>query len=230
MNNSASLASSFGLLIFDCDGVLVDSEMLASRALSQYLTGLGAPVTEAESRARFTGMSIASVKAAVERDDGVNLPDDFEDEIWRRDQIVFARDLVAIPGVVEVLARATVPVCVASSGRPEKIAHSLKVTGLAQYFDGHLFSARMVKRGKPAPDLFLLAAEKMGVAPQDCLVIEDSVFGIEGALAAGMAVAGFSGGSHAGSGYGDKLALAGAPRVFSSMANLADHIAPCLSN
>jgi HAD superfamily hydrolase (TIGR01509 family) len=219
----------YDLLIFDCDGVLVDSEMLASRALSRYLSELGAPLTEAESRARFTGMSIASVKAAVEKQEGILLPDDFEDELWRRDQTVFARDLAPIPGIANLLSRAAVPVCVASSGRPEKIAHSLKVTGLADYFYGHLFSARMVNRGKPAPDLFLLAAEKMGVPPERCLVVEDSVFGVEGALAAGMAVVGFSGGSHAGPGYGERLTAAGAPHVFATMANLSDHLSSCLS-
>jgi beta-phosphoglucomutase-like phosphatase (HAD superfamily) len=109
--------------------------------------------------------------------------------------------------------------CVASSGTPEKIRHSLALTGLIDRFDDHLFSASQVQHGKPAPDLFLLAARTMGVAPQDCLVIEDSPAGVAGAKAAGMRVLGFTGGGHCGPGYADKLNDADA--VFSDMSNLS---------
>ncbi|MCW9046220.1 MAG: HAD family hydrolase [Alphaproteobacteria bacterium] len=220
------MLSIYDLIIFDCDGVLVDSEMLASRALAEYLRELGVSITEEESRERFTGMSIASVKTLIEANSNVSLPDDFEDALWQRDQIVFARDLKPLSGITRLLKSLTTPTCVASSGRPEKIHHSLEVTGLLKYFDPNLFSARMVEKGKPAPDLFLLAAEKMKVAPEKCLVIEDSIFGIEGALAAGMDVVGFAGGCHAGPGYGDKLKGAGAPIVYDDMAQLKELIAP----
>ncbi len=216
----------YDLIIFDCDGVLVDSEMLASRALAEYLRELGVPMTEEESRDRYTGMSIASVKQLAEEFFKVSLPDDFEDGLWARDQKVFTRDLKPIAGIIDLLEALPTPTCVASSGRPEKIYHSLEVTGMLKYFQPHLFSARMVKKGKPAPDLFQLAAQKMNTPPEKCLVIEDSTFGIEGALAAGMAVVGFAGGSHAGPGYAEKLQGAGAVKVFHKMADIQKMIMP----
>lgn len=208
------------LVIFDCDGVLVDSELLASRLLAEALTAEGHAVTAADCRERYTGISIRSVIEMVEAERGRALPPDFEDRIRANDLVVFARELKAVPGVAEALARIPAPKCVASSGAPEKIRHSLAVTGLIGFFEPHLYSAHMVRRGKPAPDLFLFAAAAMGVDPARAVVVEDSVAGVTAARAAGMAVLGFAGGGHAGDGYAALLRAAGAGRVFEDMAEL----------
>lgn len=208
------------LILFDCDGVLVDSEMLSSRLLAEALAAEGHPLTAAECRARFTGISIRSAIETIETERGRPLPADFEDRLRANDLAVFARELKAVPGVAEALARIPTPKCVASSGAPEKIRHSLTVTGLIGFFEPHLFSAHMVERGKPAPDLFLHAAARMGVAPPRCVVVEDSAAGIQAARAAGMPVLGFAGGGHAGDGYAAMLRAAGAAVVFDDMAAL----------
>ena len=214
-----------GLVIFDCDGVLVDSEVLASRLLAEALTGEGYSITPEDCLARFTGISIAAAIEIVEAEWGRRLPADFEARVRANDLARFARELKPVGGVAEALARLNVPVCVASSGVPEKIRLSLRVTGLLGFFEPHLFSARMVANGKPAPDLFLLAAERMGVAPARCCVIEDSAVGIRAGLAAGMRVLGFAGAGHAGPGYAEGLRAAGAPMVFDDMARLPDLLA-----
>ena len=115
--------------------------------------------------------------------------------------------------------------CVASSSEPPRIRHSLTLAGILHHFDPHIFSATQVKRGKPAPDLFLLAATSMGAAPAHCLVIEDSVAGVTAARAAGMSVLGFTGGSHCLDGHADKLRRAGASEVFGSCPELTSYIA-----
>ncbi len=208
------------LVIFDCDGVLVDSELLASRLLAEALAAEGHAVTAADCRARFTGISIRSVIEIIEEERGIPLPADFEDRVRANDLAVFARDLKAVPGVTQALAQIATAKCVASSGAPEKIRRSLTVTGLIGFFEPHLFSAHMVKRGKPAPDLFLFAAAAMGADAARCVVVEDSAAGVAAARAAGMSVLGFAGGGHAGDGYGTMLMAAGATRVFDDMAEL----------
>lgn len=200
-------------VIFDCDGVLVDSELIASRELAAYLTDLGRPTTGQECRDNFTGLSLQSVAGKVKQSWGVTLPDDFVTDLRRRDVHAFERDLTAVPGVSDVLDAldaAGVRYCVASSGTPEKIHHSLNLTKLLDRFDGHLFSATQVGHGKPAPDLFLHAAASMGVAPKTCTVIEDSPAGVTAGKAAGMRVLGFTGGSHCGPGYSSGLKQADA--------------------
>lgn len=213
-----------GLVIFDCDGVLVDSEPLACRVLADYLGELGVAMTADDCRRSFTGLSVASVKARVERDTGRALPEDFAAELRRRDRAVFEAKLQPVAGVsdaVAALPRGT-RYCVASSGIPEKIRHSLGVTGLLELFTPHLFSAADVANGKPAPDLFLHAARRMGVAPAACVVVEDSVAGAMAAKAAGMRAVGFTGGGHADTRLADDLARAGADTVIARMADLAD--------
>lgn len=211
------------LIIFDCDGVLVDSEMIASQVLAEAVSALGHPLTAAQCRARFTGKSLDSVFAELHRD--VDLPDNFIETLRARDVAAFEAHLKAIPGVRRAIDGLGMPMCVASSGRLEKIRHSLTLTGLIDFFQDHLFSAEQVAHGKPAPDLFLLAARTMGAKPGDCVVIEDSTAGVRAALAAGMRVLGFAGGSHCGPGYADVLRAAGAPVVFSDMRALPDLIA-----
>ena len=214
----------FALIIFDCDGVLVDSEPIANRILVQALAGAGYPITLDEAVTRFVGRSMAAVVEMVELDLGRALPGGFVAALQARTFAAFERDLTAMPGVAEALAGLDVAVCVASSGSPDKIAHSLSLTGLARFFAGHLFSAAMFARGKPAPDLFLYAAEEMRVEPGSCLVVEDSVPGVAAARAAGMAVLGFVGGGHADTALGARLQAAGAT-VFSNRADLDGLIA-----
>jgi len=207
------------LVIFDCDGVLVDSEMLASTVLSGFLSEFGCNISASDCRRFFTGISIAAVEEKVRTQFGTSLPENFEDQLRQRDTTVFESELVAIEGIRDVLETIDLPVCVASSGSPEKIRNSLRITGLASYFGNHLFSAAQVARGKPAPDLFLLAALEMGADTSRTCVIEDSVPGIRAGLAAGMRVLGFTGGAHARDDIAYKSGLkdAGAHHVFDRM-------------
>ncbi|WP_332908981.1 HAD-IA family hydrolase [Paracoccus binzhouensis] len=183
-------------LIFDCDGVLVDSEPLAVAELEILLQGLGAPITSARIYDEFLGRSVSTIVEAA-RDHGIELGPalpGFSAALFRR----FRRDLRPMPGMAEVLAQLSGPRAVASSSAPDRLALSLALTGLAPLFGPHVYSATQVARGKPAPDLFLFAAGHLGVAPGDCVVIEDSPAGLRAARAAGMRVIGFLGGSHAG--------------------------------
>ncbi|MDV7270039.1 HAD family hydrolase [Thioclava sp. A2] len=186
-----------GLVIFDCDGVLVDSEPLSLAVLREVVSEAGCTLPEDWAWDRLLGRSISTVIAAIHDDFGFELGEAHLAQIRARLLARFRAELGAIPGVAEVISTLPAPVCVASSSQPERIACSLKVTGLEALFGRHVFSATMVENGKPAPDLFLLAAQEMGVAPEDCVVIEDSIAGIQAAKAAGMRVIGFTGGSHA---------------------------------
>jgi HAD superfamily hydrolase (TIGR01509 family) len=160
----------------------------------------------------------------VEAELGRSLPDDFHTQVYAEIFQSFATSLQATPHIVETLAAITLPACVASSGPPEKISASLNRVGLYDRFAPHIFSAVQVKHGKPAPDLFLFAAEQMKVSPARCLVIEDSVSGIAAALAAGMTVLGYHGGSHCRPGHADTLRVAGAAVTFDDMRQLPDLI------
>jgi HAD superfamily hydrolase (TIGR01509 family) len=211
------------LVIFDCDGVLVDSELIGARELAAALAEIGYPLTARQVMDRFTGIRMPSILAEVEAAIGRPLPSDFEQQIRARDFAAFEAELKPVAGVPEALATladAGQPRCVASSGAPEKINFNLSLTGLLYFFGTHLFSAHQVKHGKPAPDLFLFAAAQMGFAPADCIVIEDSLAGVTGAAAAGMTVWGFCGASHCRAGDGERLREAGASVIFDRMADL----------
>ncbi len=182
----------FDLVIFDNDGVLVDSESHANHILAGLLTECGLPCTPDESTGAYLGRSMASVREDVERRLGRPLPADFEARYHARLFDVFRTRLRPVDGVVAALARIAIPTCVASSGTHERIRLALTVTGLLARFDGRIFSAQDVARGKPAPDLFLHAAGALGVRPARCAVIEDSPLGIEAANAAGMTAFGFA--------------------------------------
>jgi HAD superfamily hydrolase (TIGR01509 family) len=211
---------SFDLIIFDCDGVLVDSEVISCRAHAATLTRHGYPITEDQVFDRFLGRSMRQATLEVEAELGRSLPDDFHTQVYAEIFQAFATSLQATPFIVEALAAVTLPVCVASSGPPEKISASLNRVGLYDRFSPHIFSAVQVQHGKPAPDLFLFAAEQMRVSPARCLVIEDSVSGITAALAAGMAVLGYHGGSHCRPGHAEALRAAGAAVTFDDMREL----------
>jgi HAD superfamily hydrolase (TIGR01509 family) len=182
------------LIIFDCDGVLVDSERLAIKVDIQVLAKLGWQITEAEIIDRFVGVSDSHFREAIELHLGRRLSDDWEAEVEPLYRNAFAADLRAVDGIVDALDRIATPSCVASSGTHEKMQYTLGLTGLYDRFRGRIFSATEVRHGKPAPDLFLYAAERLGVRPDACVVVEDSVNGVTAARAAGMRVFAYAGG------------------------------------
>ena len=216
---------SFDLIIFDCDGVLVDSEVISCRAHADVLSRHGYPITSEQVFHRFLGRSTKQANAEVEAELGRALPGSFhgqlQDELFR----AFEVDLEAVPHIHAALGEVTQAVCVASSGSHARMRVTLGRTRLYDRFAPNIFSASQVANGKPAPDLFLFAAERMQTAPERCIVIEDSVAGIAGAIAAGMPVLGFHGGSHCREGYGAKLRDAGATATFDDMRQLPDLIA-----
>lgn len=208
------------LVIFDCDGVLVDSEMIASRVFADHLSKHGYPCTEAESREKFTGWSLTSATAHVEREMGTSLPSDFLATLAVKDKAAFEEHLKPIPGIRETLNALDVPFCVASSGEPWKIRNSLRLCNILNFFDDRMFSADQVAHGKPAPDLFLFAADRMNTTAEQCLVVEDSIAGVQAGVAAGMRVLGFAGGAHCGTDHAERLMKCGAHQVFSEMRTL----------
>jgi HAD superfamily hydrolase (TIGR01509 family) len=214
----------FDLIIFDCDGVLVDSEVISCRAHAETLTRHGYPITAEQVLKRFLGVSEREARQAIENEIGRKLPDDFELQVNAATLQFYANDLRPIPGIGETIAAIALPKCVASSGAPEKIRHGLSCAGIYDMLAPHIFSASQVKRGKPAPDLFLFAAGQMRASPERCVVIEDSIPGVTGALAAGMTVLGFHGGSHCRPGYEATLRAAGAVITFDDMRHLPDLI------
>jgi HAD superfamily hydrolase (TIGR01509 family) len=182
----------FDLVIFDCDGVLVDSERLFVRAEVEILAGLGWPLTESDIVERFVGRSAKYMQEQIELE--IGRPVDWEREFEQRYRYVLETELEPVEGVAEALGTITVPVCVASSGSHEKMGFTLGRTGLIDRFRGNIFSADEVEHGKPAPDLFLHAARRMGVAPKRCAVVEDSISGVAAGVTAGMTVFAFAGG------------------------------------
>lgn len=178
-------------------------------------------MTVEECMARYTGISMRSVVELIEAEWGQPVPTDFLERVRTRDAHAFRAELRAVPGVREMLTILAYPKCVASSGSLAKMRLTLSLTELTRLFaPEYLFSAEMVAHGKPAPDLFLLASERLGVAPENCIVVEDSCAGVQASMAAGMRTLGFAGGSHCGPGYEAMLREAGATEVFNDMAQL----------
>jgi HAD superfamily hydrolase (TIGR01509 family) len=204
------------LVIFDCDGVLVDSERIALRIDAEGLAELGLALDPAEIVERFMGRSEADGDAELERLLGHPPPPGWSEAVGRRYRAALAAELEPVPGVVAALDAIPLATCVASSGTHEKLRFTLGRTGLYERFAGRIFSAQDVARGKPAPDLFLHAAAAMGADPAACAVVEDSRPGVEAARAAGMRAFAFTGG-----GLTPPERLAGpATRVFADMAEL----------
>jgi HAD superfamily hydrolase (TIGR01509 family) len=181
------------LVIFDCDGVLVDSEPLAIRVESALITELGWPLTERDVLERFVGRSDAHMKAEIEAALGRPVPE-WDDRYRERLHASFRESLRPVAGVVEAVDALTTATCVASSGTHDKMRLTLGLTGLWERFEGRIFSTTEVAEGKPAPDLFLHAAARMGIEPDRCVVVEDSRSGVEAARAAGMRALGYAGG------------------------------------
>ncbi|MFB6844022.1 HAD family hydrolase [Streptomyces sp. NPDC056373] len=212
----------YDLVLFDNDGVLVDSEPISNRLLAAYLTELGHPTSYEESIRDYMGSAMHRIHELVLERTGQQLPDDFDDVFHGRVFAAFEEQLKPVAGVEQVLQKLTadaVPYCVASSGSHERIRVGHRTTGLDRWFDeGRVFSSQDVGRGKPAPDLFLYAAERMGIAPERCVVVEDSPLGVRAAVAAGMDVYGFTAMTPAGR-------LAGATQLFSDMGELMGMLA-----
>jgi HAD superfamily hydrolase (TIGR01509 family) len=208
------------LLIFDCDGVLVDSEMIALDVLAKMLAELGAPVAASDCRLRFMGKSTSDVLAEVEDMLGRPIPPEMGERVKARLFERLRRELKPVQDVREAISALPYQACVASSSQPERIALSLEVSGLAPLFQGRVFSAAEVAHGKPAPDLFLHVAARLGVAPAEAIVIEDSPAGVIAARGAGMKVIGFAGASHADSTLAEMLAAAGAQMILTKMTDL----------
>ncbi|MGZ9810797.1 HAD family hydrolase [Pseudoroseicyclus sp. H15] len=209
------------LIIFDCDGVLVDSEPISLGVTLEMLAEAGLSLTPRQGYDELLGRSLGTIAAWAEEEHDVSLTAAHLAAMRERLFARFRAELRPVPGVAEAVSALPWPVCVASSSQPDRIRLSLELAGLLPLFEPHIFSASMVARGKPAPDLFLHAAREMGVAPADCVVIEDSPAGIAAAKAAGMRVVGFTGGAHAApAGLAEAVANSAPSAIISSMAEL----------
>jgi HAD superfamily hydrolase (TIGR01509 family) len=200
------------LVIFDCDGVLVDSERISNAVLAEALRSLGLAITPEEAHDRYRGMFLSEIRADAERRLGAPLPPDFLAAFERAREHAFRESLQPVPGAAAMVSKVTalgIAVCVASQGKLSKTELTLSLTGLRDLFGPDaLFSAHGVARGKPAPDLFLRAATAMGCAPERCVVVEDTMIGVQAARAAGMRVI-----AYAPDGDGDVFRGAGAETI-----------------
>jgi len=211
-------AAALELVIFDCDGVLVDSEPISNRVLAAALSEAGLPTTQESSMRDYMGRSWSACVEIFEARLGRALPGAFEASFMSQLETALRAELQAVPGIHDALARIATPSCIASSGRPEKMRITLGMTGLWERFEGRIFSAADVARAKPFPDLFLHAAERMGATPARCIVVEDSPRGVEAGVAAGMRVLGYAGRTDA-----RALEVAGA-EVFADMRELPERL------
>jgi HAD superfamily hydrolase (TIGR01509 family) len=214
------------VIIFDCDGVIVDSETIALERTRAVLARYGLELSAEQARERFLGVSAQAIRRMAERDLGSKLPANFLDELTQDIIAAFEHELKGVEGVREALAElGDGAVCIASSSSLERTRASLRIVGYTRLFEPNLFSAAEVAHGKPAPDLFLHAAKRMGAKPADCLVIEDSEPGVIAAVRAEMTVFGFLGGGHiVGRAHGERLSAAGAAQVFDDMRELPRRI------
>jgi len=217
------------LTIFDCDGVLIDSELIACAADAEALSEIGYEITTDEMIARFSGMPDEAVYATVEAELGHSLPQGFGQTVKQKILSRYRTDLRAIEGAAEVLSALPGRKCVASSADPTKLALGLIETGLYDALCPHVYSTALVARGKPYPDIFEYAAKMMGAMASDCLVVEDSVAGITAARRAGMRAIGFVGGAHCPPGHADLLRAAGASDILTNLRALPQHIGQSVS-
>ncbi|QPH54784.1 HAD family hydrolase [Pontivivens ytuae] len=201
------------LVIFDCDGVLIDSEIIACAVDAEELNKEGYEISVADVVRRFAGMPGVAMRETVESDLGRSLPADYDQRIEDRVLAAYRTQLKAIAGAAETIATLPWRYCVASSSRPTKLCLGLIETAQFELFYPHVFSTSLVPRGKPAPDIFLYAAQRMQVTPERCLVVEDSVAGVRAGRAAGMQVVGFTGGSHCDDNHATRLHEHGAHAV-----------------
>jgi HAD superfamily hydrolase (TIGR01509 family) len=217
------------LIIYDCDGTLIDSETIAGQEVHRAISAFGLPYSLNEYNARFTGVPAARTWDLLEIEYGKPFPEGtrnrVDSEIHRR----FDEELTIVAGVREAIGSLSHSHCVASSTGMHHLRKNLAKVGLIDLFDPHIFSASQVKRGKPAPDVFLFAASQMGHDPSECIVIEDSVNGVMAARRAGMRVLGFTGAGHTFDGLADKLMAAGALHIVPHMDDLPSMISQLLA-
>lgn len=202
------------LVIFDCDGVLVNSEAISNRIMAQVLTENGLPMSLEACCEHFMGRTMSDCVAILASQFGHSVAEEFVDEVRTRTLVALREEVEPVPGVAAALARIPMPMCVASSGQLVKMRTTLQLTGLLHHFEDRLFSAAGMARGKPHPDIFLYAAEALGAEPRACVVIEDSPVGVQAGVAAGMTVFGYAALTKR-----EVLAGAGA-RVFTDMGEL----------
>ncbi|NJM22906.1 MAG: HAD family hydrolase [Nostocaceae cyanobacterium CSU_2_110] len=209
------IKTEFDLVIFDCDGVLVDSEPIVNRIFAEMLTEVGFPITYAEMTQKFTGKSLKTCLEIIEQSYAKPLPKNFIERCKEREIAALQQELKPVPGIREVLKQTTLPKCVASNSSHRHLQLVLTLTELISDFVGKIYSCHDVPRPKPFPDVYLYAAEQMNTKPENCVVIEDSVTGVEAAYTTGMTVFGYS--QHI---NGQALAAAGAKIVFDDMREL----------
>jgi len=210
-----------GALIFDFDGVIADSEAIANTVLAEAVTNLGHSTTLDQALARYSGRRWDDVEAEIESATGRPLPPNFSSELKRATLERFRMDLKEVSGAANFIRRfAHIPRCIASSSSLDRLQLCLSVLALESEFGSHVFSADMVARGKPHPDIFLFAADRLGVKPEECLVIEDSAGGIRAAMAAGMTAVGLCAASHVRAGHHLKLKDAGAVHLADSWSDV----------
>ncbi len=205
------------LVIFDCDGVLIDSEVIAAKIGADFANSFGHPITAQESAVRFSGKQSRIVWETICEELGIEFKEDDFRQMQHNVHEAYKTELKIIDGIDEVLQNLGNKFCVASTTRLEQLKTNLINVGLIDFFGENVFSASQVERPKPAPDVFLYAAKNMGYDPEDCLVIEDSIFGVMGACAANMKVIGFLGGGHITQGHDEALRSVGAIDTFENM-------------
>ena len=215
------------LVIFDCDGVLIDSEIIAARAQSRALAEHGIAISPEDAARRFAGIPDADMWQTLQAENACSLPEGFASQYADRLQTTFRQELRALPHVhetIKALRERGLDVCVASSSTPPKLEAALKLVGLWDEFAPNVFSTAQVAKGKPAPDVFLFAARRMGAAVLDCVVVEDSVPGVQAARAARMRAVGYVGASHNGPDQRQRLMDEGAFEVIDDLLRLPDVI------
>lgn len=212
----------FELIIFDCDGVLIDSEILSNRAEVALLKSFGIEFELGDYMAQFVGKSTKDVLKTIEASHAVSLPAEFRRLAETQIFTAFKTELQPIPGIFELINLINIAKCVASSSSLSRLDITLKITGLLDKFAPHIFSAEQVSCGKPAPDLFLFAAAQMQVDPDRCIVVEDSPYGVRAGVQAGMTVLGFTGGSHIQPGHAARLLDEGAIDICSDMSQVSN--------
>lgn len=209
-------------IIFDCDGVLIDSEQISMATDQRLLAENGVVISEAELHSRFVGKTFQGMIDELEAETGRKLPNDLE---LRKDVLmleVYRRELKSIPGVPEVLDRVALPKSIGTNGPRHRAMEALKIVGIDRHFGSRMTTFEDVVHGKPAPDIYLMAAARAGFTPQECVVIEDSVTGVAAAVAAGCVTLGFTGSQVHRSDHALKLVELGAVAVFADMAELPD--------
>lgn len=197
-------------LIFDCDGVLVDSEVLAKKVLIDKLAKMGYQVNANEFSRKFAGMREEELTARISEESGIQFPKTFTEELLRDVAIAVKTNLQAVPGMHELVSSIDFPKSVVSNSTLKQVEISLEITHMTEFFGNRHFTFDQVERPKPAPDVYLLALEKLSLTPKDCWAIEDSRAGVMAADAAGIKVIGFLGASHITEGHGDMLLEHGA--------------------